>query len=331
MNAMKLHVLILILLTQFLAIKAQDSLKLGFSLGDFSVDRWITDRDYFKADANASGANVLFEYGYGDADQQLEQCRKLVDEGIKVLLIVPTDCEKIASAIEYAHSKNVIVIAYDRLIKNCDLDYYISFDNVKVGELQAQYAVNLKPKGNYVLLAGPKSDNNALLFLQGQHNILDPLEKRGDIVIVYEKQLIEWSSIHAFDEMQSFLDNQGNKIDVIVASNDNLAGGAIMALDMHSDDWNIVITGQDATIEACQNILAGKQSMTVYKPIKKLAQEAASVAVKLSKGEVIDNISGILNNGIKNVPSILLEPIAVDKNNLKETVIADGFVREDKL
>jgi D-xylose transport system substrate-binding protein len=328
---MKRYFITILFAIQFISLTAQDSLKLGFSLGDFSVDRWIIDRDYFKAAANSLGVRVLFEYGYGDADQQLSQCKKLVDSGIKVLLIVPTDCERIAPIVDYAHQKHVIVIAYDRIITNSDLDYYISFDNVKVGELQAQYAVNLKPAGNYILLAGPKTDNNALLFLQGQHNIIDPLVNQNKIHIVYEKHMSEWNSIQAFDEMQSFLDKEGTSVDAIVASNDNLAGGAIMALDMYSDNWNIIITGQDATLEACQNIMAGKQSMTVYKPIKKLAQEAASVAADLSKGSGIKLISGTVNNGSKDVPSILLEPVSVDKNNMKETVIADGFVSEDKL
>jgi D-xylose transport system substrate-binding protein len=328
---MKLRFFISILLFQFLLLNAQDSIKIGFSLGDFSVDRWITDRDYFKKEANALGASVLIEYGYGDPVQQFEQCKKLIDQGIKVLVVVPTDSEKSRAIVDYAHQKKVIVIAYDRLIKNCDLDYYISFDNIKVGELQAQYAVNMRPAGNYMLLAGPMTDNNALLFLEGQHNIIDPLVRNGDIKILYEKHMAEWSSIHAFSEMQSFLDNQNIKIDVIIASNDNLAGGAIMALDMYLADWNVVITGQDATIEACQNIVAGKQSMTVYKPLKNLAREAASAAVKLSEGEAIGNISGTVNNGMKVVPSILLKPVSVDKNNLKETVIADGFVSEEKL
>jgi D-xylose transport system substrate-binding protein len=155
--------------------------------------------------------------------------------------------------------------------------------------------------------------------------------KRGDIHIVYEKNMAEWSSINAFNEMQSFFASQTQLPNVILAANDDFAGGSILALEMLSDKRDFVITGQDASLEACKNILAGKLSMTVYKPLKKLAHETAQLAVKLSRGIEITNITKSINNIMKEVPAILLEPVSVDKTNLKETVVADGFIKEDKL
>lgn len=310
----------------------QESPKIGFSLGDFSSDRLSQEPELFEEEVTSLGGTASFEYGYGDPVQQLEQARNLISSGMKVLLVFPTDGDQWSEVVDEAHEAGVIVVAYERMLTNSDVDYYFSFFNENVGRQQAQYAVDQCPTGNYILLGGPVSDNNSLLFMKGQKEILQPYIESGDINILLEKHLDTWNSIDAYNELQAFMEaNSDVKIDAILAANDELAGGCIMALDMMLGEWDILITGQDASVGGCQNILDGKQGMTVYKPIKNLASTAAQAAVKLAKGEELDNINNTLNNGLKDVPSILLETIVVDKDNIQETVIADGFISEDQL
>ena len=324
----KFKTLCLFLLISIFAA-AQQPVKIGFSVGDFSSDRWSQEPKFFEDEAKALGAEVLFEYAYGDAVKQLEQVRKLIQSGIKVLLVFPTSTENWIPVVEEAHKAGIQVIAYERMLKDAPVDYFFSFQNEGVGRQQAQYAVDRRPKGNYLLLGGPTTDLNSLLFMKGQKEVLKPYIDKGDIKIVFEKHLNTWNAIDAFTEVQSFL-NSTTQIDAILAANDDLAGGALMALDMASTEHTIIITGQDATAGGCQSIIDGKQSMTVYKSIYNLAKEAARTAVKLAKDEPIIAMD-VVNNGVKDIPAVLLKTIAVDKSNIKETVIADGFIKADQL
>jgi D-xylose transport system substrate-binding protein len=305
--------IIMLFICSLTALYAQDSLKIGFSLGDFSADRWSQEPQYFNAAARELGAKVLFEYAYGNAAKQLDQAAKLINSGIKVLVIFPTNSDGWEGVVETAHKAGVKVVAYDRILKNADVDYYVSFFNDEIGRQQAKYAVERRPKGNYILLEGPTSDINSIFVLNGQKEVLKPYTDRGDIKILLEKHLDTWNSIDAYNEIQSFLD------------------GSIMALDMNMGTYDILITGQDASLGGCQNILDGKQSMTTYGSIRNLAAEAAAVCVKLARGEKITSVNSSISNGNKEIPAILLNTVAVDKNNMKQTVIKDGYLKADQL
>jgi D-xylose transport system substrate-binding protein len=313
------------------ASHAQDSLKIGFSVGDFSSDRWSQEPQIFNEAAKNLGAKVLFEYAYGDAAKQLSQAGLLIAAGIKVLVIFPTSADNWEGIIALAHKAGVKVVAYERMMKNADVDYYFSFFSEDVGRQQAKYAVDHRPKGNYLLIEGPTNDINSLLFLKGQKEVLKPYVDRGDIKIVLEKHLDTWNSIDAYNMVQSFLENNKIPIDAIVAANDELAGGSIMALEMAQIGDAVVITGQDATVGGCQNILDGKQSMTVYKSIRNLATQAAQTCVKLGRGENVSNINSKMSNGTKDIPAMLLNTVVVDKSNIKQTVIADGYLKAEQL
>jgi|WetSurMetagenome_2_1015567.scaffolds.fasta_scaffold120562_2 D-xylose transport system substrate-binding protein len=313
------------------SIQAQDSLKIGFSLGDFSADRWSQEPQYFATAAKELGAKVLFEYAYGDAAKQLEQATKLINSGIKVLVIFPTNAEGWTAVVESAHKAGVKVLAYDRMLIKADVDYYVSFFNDEIGRQQAKYAVERRPKGNYILLEGPTSDINSVYVLQGQKEILKPFTDRGDIKILFEKHLPTWNSIDAYNEILSFLDKNDVKVDAILAANDDLAGGAITALDMSLGTYDILISGQDASLGGCQNILNGKQSMTTYGSIRNLAAVAAATCVKLARGEKVTSVNSSISNGNKDIPAIMLKTVAVDKDNMKQTVIKDGYLKADQL
>ena len=304
--------------------KAPGKIKIGFSMDNLALERWQKDRDLFVKKAQELGAEVLVQSANSDPQLQYSQCQNLIAQGIQVLVILPTDGSAIAPIVEEAHKAGVKVLAYDRLIMNSDLDYYVSFDNVKVGELQAEAITKLVPKGRYFLLEGSPTDNNAKLFYEGQMKVLKPLVEKGDIKIVGEQWAKNWDTNEAYKIMQNALVANNNKIDAVVDANDSTALGAIRALEEQGLAGKIPISGQDADLPNCQLIVEGKQTMTVYKPIKLEATKAAEMAVSIAKGEKVET-NGTVNNGKIDVPSMLLTPIVVDKNNMVDTVIKDGF------
>lgn len=299
-------------------------IKIGFSMDTLQEERWQKDRDLFIAAAEALGAEVEVQSANSDDAKQIAQAESLISQGVDVLVIVPHNAEATAAIVEKAHAAGIKVLAYDRLIKNSDLDLYVSFDNERVGEMQAQAIVKLAPKGKYVYIGGSETDNNAHLFKKGAFNILQPLIDKGDIEIVFDQFTKDWNPANALANMENALTANNNKVDAVVAANDGTAGGVIQALTSQGMAGKLPVSGQDAELAAAQRIVEGTQTMTVYKPIKALAEKAAELAVKLAKGEDV-GADKIVNNGKIDVPSILLDPIAVDKSNIDATVIADGF------
>ena len=298
---------------------------IGLSLDTVREERWQRDRDQFVAHAESLGARVLVQVANNDDARQNAQAENLLTQGVDVLVVAPHNSESAATIVAAAHRAGVPVIAYDRLINQCDLDLYISFDNFRVGEMQAEYALAKKPKGNYVLIAGAPTDNNAHLYHEGQMKVLKPAIDRGDVKIVGDQWANDWQPVEALKIMENALTRNGNRVDAVVVSNDGLAGGAIQALAEQKLDGRVVVTGQDAELAACQRVVAGRQSMTVYKPIRSLAARGAEVAILLAKKQPVPDATRTLNNGKKDVPAILITPVAVDRDNLAGTVIADGF------
>jgi D-xylose transport system substrate-binding protein len=309
--------------------KKSGTVRIGFSMDTLKEERWQRDRDLFTARARELGAEVLVQSANSDDAVQLQQAENLLSQGIDVLVVVPHNAEVAASIVEAARRQQVPVISYDRLIRNSDVDLYISFDNVKVGELQARYLFERAPRGNYVLIGGAPTDNNAQMLREGQLKILQPAIDRGDIKIVLSQWARDWQASEALKIAENALTQARNDVVAMVVSNDGTAGGAIQALEEQNLAGKVLVSGQDADLAALQRIVENKQSMTVYKPIDKLARRAAEAAVSLARRENPGATSAVAN-GLKDVPSILLEPIAVDKSNIDETVIKDGFhKRED--
>lgn len=311
--------------TQTLA--AEKKIIIGMSVDDLRLERWQRDRDIFTAEAKKLGAEVIAISANGDADKQMRDSENLIAKGVDILVVIPNNGDVMGAIVDQAHQEKVKVLAYDRLITNSDVDAYISFDNTKVGELQAEAIVKQVPKGRYFLMGGSPTDNNAKMFREGQMNVLKPLIAKGDITIVGDQWVKDWLPEEALKIMENALTATDNKIDAVVASNDSTAGGAIQALAAQNLAGKVAISGQDADLAAVKRVNEGTQTVTVYKPISKLAKNAAELAVKMVRNENL-NLSQKVNNGYKEVPSLLLEPIAVDKNNIKETIVKDGFHSE---
>ncbi|MFZ6010369.1 MAG: substrate-binding domain-containing protein [Bacteroidota bacterium] len=299
------------------------SQKIGLLLGSFVSDRWYLDQKLFVDRVKELGGECLVEIAY-TAEEQASLAQKLIDRGVEVLAVVPIDATKARDIVALAKTRKVPVISYDRLILSNDITIYISYDNEKVGRLQAQYMLNKFPNGKYFLINGPTIDNNAILFRRGQLSVLQPYADRGEIIILHDEVMETWSEMGAFESVKQYL-AKGNEVpDVVLAANDALATGVIQALPPHLAG-KIAITGQDADVTNVRNIIAGNQTMTIYKPIRPLAYRAAEMAMDLEKGRSVRGQTTISTGDIK-VPAILLDPMIVDITNYKETVIKDGHV-----
>lgn len=303
--------------------------KIGLLLDSYVSDRWYLDKKLFTDKVTALGGEVITEVAYGDPVEQVNLSKKMIQQGVKVLVVVAVDAAKSAEIATLAKAANVPLISYDRLVLSNDVTIYISYNNEKVGELQASYAVNQRPTGNYVLLNGPTADNNAVLFRKGQLKILQPLINSGKIKLLGDFILGDWGEIGALMKVDEFLSTTTEKPDVIIAANDALANGSIQAMPIPMVG-KVAVTGQDADLGGLRNIISGKQSMTIYKPLKPLAQLAAETAVSLAKGEAVKGQTK-LKSGDISVDAILLDPIVVDKNNYKDTVVKDGHVSASEL
>ncbi len=317
--------------------KKKYSVKIGLLMETFNLDRWKRDETYFTNKANSLDAEVLRAVADGDQNRQNDQASNFITQGVNGLVVIPKNLKTAARIIKIAHENKVPVLAYDRLIVDCDLDVYVTFDNEKVGYLQAEGILQKVPQGNYILLGGASSDNNAKLLRQGQLRAIKEYEQKTGkkINILADPFLDNWDREEARRKISNLLTKfkaEGKRVDAIVASNDATAGGVVAALMAENLQGKVAVSGQDAELTACQRIAEGTQTVTVYKPIKKLAETSAEIIVRMAKGEKPEEIIKSLgykvqhiNNGYKEVPSIFLTPILVNKENLINTVVIDGW------
>ena len=311
---------------------APQKIRIGLSLDTLKEERWQRDRDRFVAEATQLGAEVLVQSANSDDAAQMRDVESLISSRVSVMVIVPHNGEAMAKGVRAAKAAGIPVISYDRLIRDSDVDLYISFDNIRVGELQAQYLVDQLRgrKAKIVRIYGSKTDNNAVLFKAGQDRVLQPLIDRGDIDVVFEDWALDWKPENAKKIVNAAITAKGKAIDGILASNDGTAGGAVQALTEEGLAGKILVTGQDAELAAVQRINRGTQAMTIYKPVSRLAARAALTAVAMARREVII-ANGAVNNGFKEVPSILEEVVVVNRTNILDTVVKDGFHKAEDL
>jgi D-xylose transport system substrate-binding protein len=308
--------------------EGKGKIKIGFSLGTLKEERWIRDRDILMAKARELNAVIIVQNANNDDQDQLKQVKYLLDQQIDVLVIVPNDYYKAAAAVDLAKKQGVSVISYDRLVSNANVDLYISFDNVRVGQLMGNAMLEKKGLENLLIVNGAKNDNNTSMVKEGYDEVLKSQVAKGKIKIVAEEWAPNWLKEHAFSVVDEAL-KKGTKIDGIIAGNDSLAEGVIEALSVHRLVNGVTIVGQDADLAACQRIIEGTQYMTIYKPIEKLAEVTVEMAIKMARQEPL-KIKDSIFNGKYNVPYYVLEPIAVRKDNMDSTVIRDGFhLRDD--
>jgi D-xylose transport system substrate-binding protein len=298
--------------------------KIGLLVHSFDVPRWQNDQNYFIAAVNKLGGVPLVKLADNNSDTQLQQAKDLINEGAAVLVVIPVDQYAAAKIVEMAHERNVKVIAYDRLVNNCDLDYYVSTDNVRVGEIQAQYITNLKPVGNYALLGGPLYDNNSRMIYLGQMNIIQPFVERAEINIVFRQFGKYWTVEEGHRLAIAALDSASNKMDAIICGNDAMAMGAIKALQERNLIGQVAVAGQDADPANIEQIIKGHQAMTVYKRFRTMATTAAELALQLAQNKPTEPYLTTISNGQRLVPSYLIDASLVNEGNIEMSVPAEN-------
>jgi D-xylose transport system substrate-binding protein len=294
---------------QLLQAQDSDKPKIGFSIEAMKGERWQTDLDSFERRAKQLGAEVISSDAGGDDDLQFRQVKGMIKAGIKVLVLLPHDTTKAGQIVDAAKAAHVKVISYDR---------------VEIGKMQAEYLVHLAPRGNYVLIAGSPNDEGAKSLHEEQMKVLRPYIDRGDIKVIADAYTREWLPSEAYLHMLEAINSSKGQIAAVLASNDGMATGAIQALREHGLAGKVLVSGQDADLVNVICIAQGTQTMTVYKSIQSEATRAAEEAVHLAKGEKA-NADGALSNGKIEVPTVLLKPVLVTKDNIKTTVVKDGF------
>lgn len=311
-----------------------------------SSDRWEKDdRRFFQAAFEEAGIEHNIVNAEGDASTQLQQAEQAINSGAKVILLVNLSSESGATIIDLAREADVKVVDYDRLTAaGGGADAYVSFDNVRVGQTMADTVGPVIDEldvetPRIVMMNGGPTDNNSKLFKQGYNETGDyAVSKKveaGEWEVAADQDVPDWDNQQALTLFEQILVANDNNVDAVFAANDGIAGSVISALQS-ANVGPIPVSGQDATAGGIQNILAGRQTMTVYKPIKAEAEAAAQVAIGLLNGEDVESIEGdwelqSINNGEADLPYIALEPIAVTKDNIAETVIEDGFRTWDEV
>ncbi len=302
---------------------------IGFSIDDLRVERWARDRDYFIAAAKELGATVSVQSADANEEKQIKQVENLIAQKVDAIVIVPMNSKVFTAVVDEARKAGIKVLSYDRLILNADVDAYISFDNERVGYLQAEAVLKAKPEGRYYMLGGSPTDNNAKLLRAGQEKALKAAVDSGKVKIIGSQWVPEWSPTSALSIMENALTANQNKIDAVVASNDGTAGGAIQALAAQGLAGKVPISGQDADLAAIKRVKAGTQTVTVYKPLKLIATEAAKLTVQMVRKQT-PAFNAKLDNGKKQVNSVLLTPIALTKDNV-DMVVTDGFYTKEQV
>ena len=261
------------------------------------------------------------------ADKQANDVDNLLTQGVDALVIAPHDATQAASMVDKAKAKGIPVISYDRLINSDKIDLYISHQVPVIGRKIAEYALEKVPQGNYVMVYGAGTDNNAVIMKNEQLKVLQPAADSGKIKIVAQDFMADWKPELALNFAENALTQNNDKIDAFVVSNDGMAGGVVSALEKKGLAGKILVTGQDAALDALQRIAQGTQTMTVYKPIIPLASQAVEAAIKLARKEALQTTPFMNEQIKKEIPAILLEVTVVDKNNLMDTVIKDGYAK----
>jgi D-xylose transport system substrate-binding protein len=301
--------------------------KIGFAMDTVKEERWQRDHDAFEAHCKEINVECVITVADNKSDKQANDVDNLLTQGVDALVIAPHDATQAASMVDKAKAQGIPVISYDRLINSDKIDLYVSHQVPVIGQRIAEYALQHQPTGNYVMVYGASTDNNAHIMKKAELDVLQPAIDSGKIHKVAEQFINDWKPELALNFAENALTQNNDKIDAFVVSNDGMAGGVISALEKRGLAGKILVTGQDAGIEALQNIAEGKQSMTVYKPIIPLASQAVDAAVKLARGEAL-NTTPFHNDAInKDIPAILLQVTVVDKSNLMDTVIKDGYAK----
>lgn len=309
---------------------AQD-LVVGVSWSNFQEERWKTDEAAIKAALDAAGAKYISSDAQSSSSKQLSDIESLIASGANALIILAQDASAVGPAVDAASDEGIPVVAYDRLIED-PRAFYLTFDNVEVGRMQARAVLAAQPKGNYVMIKGSPTDPNADFLRGGQQEILQAAVDAGDITIVAEAYTDGWLPANAQRNMEQILTAQDNKVDAVVASNDGTAGGVVAALTAQGMQ-GIPVSGQDGDHAALNRVATGTQTVSVWKDARELGKAAGEIAVALAGGSAMDAVDGAqswTSPAGTTMNAKFLAPVPITQDNLN-VVIDAGWIAKDAL
>ena len=309
---------------------AEDEKFIGIMFPSTLVDRWPAEAEALKSGFEELGYKAEIQYGNEDATLQVKHAENFLSQGVDVLVICAVDTISAATIVEMGQAEGVPVIAYCRMIENCEPDAFVAEDNDMVGVMQGQYIVDNVDSGNIIILGGAATDSNGLLYRAKGVEVLQDKIDSGDYVVVADQYCDAWDPSEALKHVENALTQCGNDVAAILCPNDGLAGGAIEALAAQQLDGKVVVTGGDGELAAAKRILAGTQSMTVFKDSKKIAAAAVSVIDAMLKGEE-PSFNGTKNNGTVDVPAMLVDMTVVTQDNIQEIFVDSGYFTEEEL
>lgn len=310
-------------------VKTEGEISIGFSIDTLIVERWRTDCEVFSSKAKENDANLIILDAANNLSEQIRQIEYMIRQNVDCLVIVAKEASALSDVIQKAKAKGIPVISYDRLILNSDIDLFVTVDCQKVGYLMAESLLSVKKNGGYWCILGPEEDYNMTLVDKGVRSCLENTGISLDVRYFTP----DWNYDLSYKKMNSLLDS-GLLPEAIICGNDAIAETVIRSISEHRLGKNIPVVGQDAEVLACRRVQEGLQTATVYKPITNLAEKAAELACRLARGESAESLtelSGQIDNGLKKVPSVLLEPVLVTKDNLKSVIIDSGFHSETEI
>ena len=332
-SVMITSVLSLILLMSLGGCENSNQIKMGFLYSSDVTSRFNKESQFFKERAEELGADVTVEHANNNAAIQYEKAVEMMEDGIDLLTIIAVNVNTAENIVKEAKARDIPVMAYNRLISNSDVDAYISGDNKKLGEDMIGYAIDHKPKGNYILLHGDRFDRNAVELRASVENELEPYRESGDINVLYESYIEDWNPQHAGYELEQILKSNPEPIDVVFSAFDGMGVAAIEVLEKYDLAGDAIVTGQDANLESCRRIVEGTQHITMYHPLEKIASTAAEVAFDIVNGEDLEENYDIVyaDNGFKDVPTVQIPSIPVTKENIDEVLIESGFYERSQI
>lgn len=322
-----------ILIVGLSGCRKQEQIKIGFLYSSDVTVRFYKESHFFKEHAEALGAQVILDHANDNDALQYDKAIEMMDQDIDLLALIAVNVNTAENIVKEAKARGISVLAYNRLISNCDLDVYISGNNEQLGKDMAGYVVEQRPQGNYIILGGDRFDRNAVELMASIEKTLKPHIESGNINILYKTYIENWNPDHAAYELDQVLAAYPQSIEAVIACFDGMAVSCIEVLKKYNLDGKVIVTGQDAQLESCRRIVEGTQHITLYHPLKDIAYKAAEVAIDIINRVKLEKKYNItyVNNGFEDVPTVQINSIPVTKENIDDVLIKSGFYKQEEI
>lgn len=325
--------LIIILVAIFtVGCKQKEQLTIGFLYPSEVTVRYNKESSFFKDYCATQGVKVIIKTASDDESIQIELANEMIEQKVDALVIIAANINTAGAIVRNAHAEGIPVMAYNRMIKNSDVDFFVASNNDIIGKAMVDAVLKEKPSGNFVILGGDKFDKNGEELQVAVKKYLKPKVDNKKVNIVYETFIEKWDRNIAAFEMEKVLQLNGDNIDAVIAGYDGMASSVIEVLQNYGLAGSVAVTGQDAELEACKNVIAGYQTVTIFHPLKSIAEKGAEIAIEMAKGKNLDNFVNSADfNGLKEVPTHRVNSIPVNKNNIEEVLVGSGFYTKKEL